>query len=65
MEEGKTDTIVSVGERIDCQYFQKRETIEGREEPWCTLFQIVPECTGDVNKCDVLMFAPDPRDGYR
>jgi hypothetical protein len=60
-----TDTVISIGCRIDCPYFSKEDGDSGSVELWCSRFQIVPECQGDINNCDVLMFAPDPRDGYR
>lgn len=66
----ETDTLISVGEPVPCRYFDPAGTDEGadasqRSLPFCRHFQINPRCEGDLNKCDVLMFAPDPRDGYR
>jgi hypothetical protein len=61
---GESDTIVSVGERIDCLYFVPSDQSESAT-CFCTRFQIHPTCDGDLNRCDVLLNAPDPRDGYR
>lgn len=59
-----SDTLISVGERIECPFFIPSNQSEALKQ-FCTRFQISPICDGDVNRCDVLMFAPDPRDGYR
>lgn len=62
----ETDTLNAVGDRIECPYYGiSDEGNVSSDKPWCTRFQIHPKCTGDVNRCDVLMFAPDPRDGFR
>lgn len=60
----ESDTIIAIGERIECPFFEPSTQTEDNK-PFCTHFQINPVCTGDINRCDVLMFAPDPRDGYR
>jgi len=67
-QDSDTDTVlICAGDAekpISCQYFEIEDQIS-LGTPWCKRFQIHPKCCGDINHCDVLMYAPDPRDGYR
>ncbi len=65
MAKPQTLNLNPVGDRCECSYFSKEENREGEIEPWCRLFQLYPECDGDIEHCDVHMFRPDKREGYR
>jgi len=63
------DHLVLERQPIRCTFYSEEVTGKpGRFdtlEPWCMKFQLIPKCGNDINCCDVQMFAPDPRDGYR
>lgn len=58
-------TILPIGERCDCKFFDPAVPEGDSLKPFCTRFQITPTCTGDLELCDVGWNRPDPREGYR